>query len=73
MGLRPFLLPLFTGVRGIGILRTSPFGDSRKFRTAPVLCGSFTQYGECDFSRMFFCTPFSVNNTIKQLAEEDKG
>src|ERR671912_1624458 len=22
---------LFTGVRGIGILRTSPFGDSRKF------------------------------------------
>src|SRR5215208_7145365 len=30
---------LFTGVRGIGILRTSPFGDSRKFRTAPALCG----------------------------------
>src|ERR671912_1415782 len=24
-------LPLFTGVRGIGFLRTSPFGDSRKF------------------------------------------
>jgi hypothetical protein len=24
-------LPLFTEVRGIGILRTSPFGDSRKF------------------------------------------
>jgi hypothetical protein len=24
-------LPLCTGVRGIGILRTSPFGDSRKF------------------------------------------
>jgi hypothetical protein len=24
-------LPLFTGVRGIGILRTSPFGDSAKF------------------------------------------
>ena len=24
------LLPLFTQVRGIGILRTSPFGDSRK-------------------------------------------
>jgi hypothetical protein len=23
--------PLFTGVRGIGILRTSPFGHSRKF------------------------------------------
>jgi hypothetical protein len=22
---------LFTGVRGIGILRTSPFGDSQKF------------------------------------------
>jgi hypothetical protein len=31
MGLRPFLLPLFTGVRGIGILRTSPSGHSRKF------------------------------------------
>src|SRR5919112_2195007 len=27
----PLLLPLFTGVRGRGILRTSPFGDSRKF------------------------------------------
>src|SRR5215213_7430381 len=25
-------LPLFTEVRGIGILRTSPFGDSRKSR-----------------------------------------
>src|SRR5215211_5185717 len=25
---------LFTGVRGIGILRTSPFGDSRKFAVA---------------------------------------
>jgi hypothetical protein len=25
--------PLFTGVRGIGILRSSPFGDSRKFAT----------------------------------------
>src|SRR5215211_7032757 len=25
------LRSLFTGVRGIGILRTSPFGDSRKF------------------------------------------
>src|SRR4029453_1787672 len=25
--------PLFTLVRGIGILRTSPFGDSRKFAT----------------------------------------
>src|SRR5215208_6294796 len=24
---------LFTGVRGIGILRTSPFGNSRKFAT----------------------------------------
>jgi hypothetical protein len=23
-------LPIFTGVRGIGILRTSPFGDSTK-------------------------------------------
>jgi hypothetical protein len=30
------LLPLFTGVRRIGILRTSPFGVSRKFRIAPV-------------------------------------
>ena len=28
---RPSLLPLFTQVRGIRILRTSPFGDSRKF------------------------------------------
>jgi hypothetical protein len=30
----PFLsfAPLFTGVRGIGILRGSPFGDSRKSR-----------------------------------------
>src|SRR5215208_2385040 len=26
--------PLFTGVRGIGILRTSPFGDSPKFAVA---------------------------------------
>jgi hypothetical protein len=25
------LLPVFTGVRGIGILRTSPFGVSTKF------------------------------------------
>src|SRR5215208_4530891 len=30
-GLRPSFLPLFTRVRGIGILRTSSFGDSRKF------------------------------------------
>src|SRR5918994_7176850 len=30
-GPRPLLLPLFTGVRGIVILRTSPFGDSQKF------------------------------------------
>jgi hypothetical protein len=29
---------LFTGVRGIGILRTSPFGDSRKFLSANSLC-----------------------------------
>ena len=27
----PFFLPLFTEVRGIGFLRTSPFGDSPKF------------------------------------------
>jgi hypothetical protein len=27
----PALFPLFTEVRGIGILRTSPFGDSAKF------------------------------------------
>jgi hypothetical protein len=35
---RPFFsfLPLFTEVRGIRILRTSPFGHSRKFRVAPV-------------------------------------
>jgi hypothetical protein len=26
-----FFLSLFTGVRGIGILRSSPFGDSPKF------------------------------------------
>jgi hypothetical protein len=31
---RSFFLPLFTQVRGIEILRTSPFGDSRKF-TSP--------------------------------------
>jgi hypothetical protein len=31
MGLRPFLLPLFTGVRGIGILRTSRRRRSQKF------------------------------------------
>src|ERR671920_850168 len=30
-GPRPLLLPLFTGVRGIEILRTSPFGHSPKF------------------------------------------
>src|SRR5918994_2424864 len=30
-GPRPLLLPLFTGVRGIVILRTSPFGHSPKF------------------------------------------
>jgi hypothetical protein len=29
--LRPFSLPLFTGVRGIEILRIAPFGPSRKF------------------------------------------
>src|SRR5215207_8058448 len=29
---------LFTGVPGIGILRTSPFGHSRKYLTAPALC-----------------------------------
>jgi hypothetical protein len=32
----PASSPLFTGVRGIGILRTSPFGDSPKFAIAPV-------------------------------------
>jgi hypothetical protein len=38
---RPFhFLPLFTGVRGIGILRTSPFGDSRK------LDFHFTEFSE---------------------------
>jgi hypothetical protein len=31
MGLRPFFLPLFTGVRGRGILRSSPITISRKF------------------------------------------
>jgi hypothetical protein len=35
---QPFFLPLFTVVRGIGILRTSPFGDSRKFLSANTLC-----------------------------------
>jgi hypothetical protein len=30
-------LPLFTRVRGIGILRTSPFGDSPKFSGYRVL------------------------------------
>src|SRR5215212_2748773 len=30
-GSPPFSLPLFTEVRGKGILRTSPFGDSEKF------------------------------------------
>ena len=48
----PSLLPLFTVVRGIGILGTSPFGDSPKFAedefsevpipavcVAPSLCG----------------------------------
>ena len=29
--LRPFFLPLFTEVRGIGILRTSPLRSSTKF------------------------------------------
>jgi hypothetical protein len=30
-------LPLFTGVRGSGILRTSPFGYSRKFAKKVVI------------------------------------
>jgi hypothetical protein len=30
----PLFLPLFTGVRGIDFLRTSPFGPSRKLRQA---------------------------------------
>jgi hypothetical protein len=36
--LRPFFLPLFTQVRGIVFLRTSPFGHSRKFasRSSPM-------------------------------------
>jgi hypothetical protein len=38
--LRPFFLPLFTQVRGIGILRTSPFGYSRK------LDFHFTEFSE---------------------------
>ena len=33
---RPFFLPLFTGVRGIGILRTSQVRSSRKFTIAAV-------------------------------------
>jgi hypothetical protein len=31
---RPSLLPLFTEVRGSGLLRTSPFGHSRKLNFA---------------------------------------
>jgi hypothetical protein len=38
--------PLFTRVRGIVILRTSPFGHSRKLRISPVLCGGVS-YVEC--------------------------
>ena len=43
MGLRPFSLPLFTGVRGIWILRTSRVRSSRKFNriSAPVLLPKF--------------------------------
>jgi hypothetical protein len=34
---RPFSLPLFSGVRGSGILRTtSPWKNSRKFAYAPA-------------------------------------
>jgi hypothetical protein len=35
---RPFPFLSFTGVRGIGFLRTSPFWDSRKFLRALALC-----------------------------------
>ena len=36
----------FSEVRFKRILRTSPFGDSRKFRIAPVLCNgtSYVKY-----------------------------
>src|SRR5215218_10274160 len=37
---RRVITPLFTGVRGIGILRTSPFGDS------PKLDFRFTEFSE---------------------------
>jgi hypothetical protein len=33
-------MPLFSRVRGIGILRTSPFGDSRKFAKNNALNGT---------------------------------
>src|SRR5215213_4810242 len=47
LGRRPFLfLPLFTGVRGRGILRSSPYRISRKFCSAPAPCGraSYVEY-----------------------------
>jgi hypothetical protein len=57
---RPGLQALFTRLRGRGILRTSPFGHSRKLnfrfpefyevRTAPALCGraSYVKYRRCN-------------------------
>jgi hypothetical protein len=49
----PLLLLLFTGVRGIGILRTSPLLSSSKFAKKVVINSSFGG-----------CTPTSLSGIL---------
>jgi hypothetical protein len=67
---RPFSCPLFTLVRGIGILRTSPLGGSRKFASARLARKQYLK-GMYHLSQGWYAAPVAYWERMGQLSEHE--